>query len=643
MEKALAGQRGITGLHVYPEYRLNVRRSGPTGQPGIIVGLKTRYEIAPSVSELVQLGVPMAGRYVLTRSDTTRELPFQDPVARRKLCGVIEAVVGDELRLVTATGTMAVKASEAWLEARRDNFLNVLEVVAGSSYTTIVNTLDREAFLLTGAEGRIARTEEIADGLIKLCPLKIANGAEAQIGRPIGGENAPIQVYGRRLGEPTFVFDFGGDKTHQYPDRGLNEFGPFDSESFTPKAPRIAVVTPRQFRGTVEGFTSSFRGGVKGANAFSLGFIRKFRLTDCTFVFTSFDGDVRDAGAYRQACLDAVAGTDHIDLALVITSEEQEHLTGNASPYLVSKSTLMSHGVPVQEIQIETIRHTDIGHPLNTMALACYAKLGGTPYVISVPRRAMAHELVVGIGSAHVSLSRMAPSERFVGITTVFSSDGNYLVSNVSREAPYERYPQELLRALRICIEDVKARNAWQSQDTIRLVFHVFKPLRDRETQAVRNLVEDLTKEYAGVDFAFLHVSDHHDWIMLDRASAGIRQGKHMKGKFVPVRGHSVRISGSEMLISVSGPYDVKLPSQGAPRPLLLKLHRGSTFTDLDYLAGQAFRFTALSWRRPYPSSKPVTILYSDLIAGLLGQLRQVTNWNSDMISTELRWSRWFL
>jgi len=38
-----------------------------------------------------------------------------------------------------------------------------------------------------------------------------------------------------------------------------------------------------------------------------------------------------------------------------------------------------------------------------------------------------------------------------------------------------------------------------------------------------------------------------------------------------------------------------------------------------------------------------VTILYSDLIAGLLGQLRHVKNWNADIISTELRDSRWFL
>jgi hypothetical protein len=59
--------------------------------------------------------------------------------------------------------------------------------------------------------------------------------------------------------------------------------------------------------------------------------------------------------------------------------------------------------------------------------------------------------------------------------------------------------------------------------------------------------------------------------------------------------------------------------------------------------AGQVFRFTALSWRRFYPSSRPITILYSDLIASLLGRLRHVRNWNADIISTAFRTSRWFL
>jgi hypothetical protein len=100
-----------------------------------------------------------------------------------------------------------------------------------------------------------------------------------------------------------------------------------------------------------------------------------------------------------------------------------------------------------------------------------------------------------------------------VGITTVFSADGNYIMSNMSREADYERYPEELLRALRGCIDDVKKRNAWQSEDAIRLIFHVFKPLKETEADAVKRLVSGLLSEFRSVEFAFVHVSDEHDWV----------------------------------------------------------------------------------------------------------------------------------
>jgi len=154
MEQALKGRHAVDGLHVYPEYLLDVRRSGPMGHSGIIVGLKTRYEIALPVSELVQLGVQVVGQYVLTAPDTVPERLFQDPVARRRLAGVIEAVAGDRLGLGTPDGRVEVAASQAWLELRRDNFLAVVETVAGTSAKMITDALEYQMFKLIGAEGR---------------------------------------------------------------------------------------------------------------------------------------------------------------------------------------------------------------------------------------------------------------------------------------------------------------------------------------------------------------------------------------------------------------------------------------------------------------------------------------------------------
>lgn len=632
----------LAGLHVYPQYRLDVRMTGPSGCPGIIVGMKTRYEIDVPVGDLLRRGVHVEGRYVLTGAASQEG--DRGVVAGRRAVGAVEAVDGDWLILRDAPDVQQVRAAEAWLEGRRDVVDDVVRALVGPAHAKIMESLDEAAFGLAGAEGRLGRIREIAAWLARR-RLVLASGLEASVGSPVGLDGTGPRVKSRRFDEPTFVFDLAGDKKHRYPDKGLDEFGPFDSEGFTPKRPSIAVVTPSSLKGTVETFISSFLNGVPGGSVFAQGFVRKYRLTACDVTFEAFDSDLRDAQAYRSACLAALGKARKVDLAFVITSKEQEELTGDESPYLVAKATFMGHGVPVQDVQIETIRKGNLAYPLNSIALACYAKLGGTPYVISAPR-AVTQELVIGIGSAHVKASRLTVPERVVGITTVFSADGNYILSNRSSEADYAAYPRELLRSLEACIEEVKARNGWLPGDALRLIFHVFKPLKDTEAQAVKALVEKLTGEYASVEFAFVHVSDEHDWVMFDQNSAGVRSASRSgpaKGRLVPGRGHAVQISRSEMLLSVTGPFDMKLPLQGLPRPLRLKLHRESTFTDLEYLGGQVFRFTALSWRRPYPSGRPVTIMYSDLIASLLGQLRHVKNWNADIVSTRLRASRWFL
>ena len=53
-------------------------------------------------------------------------------------------------------------------------------------------------------------------------------------------------------------------------------------------------------------------------------------------------------------------------------------------------------------------------------------------------------EIVIGLGMAELSGNRFEQRQRFVGITTVFRGDGNYLLSNLSRECSYDDYPEAL-------------------------------------------------------------------------------------------------------------------------------------------------------------------------------------------------------
>lgn len=568
LEPSVRGRRqeALGKLHVYPEFRLDSRAIGPSNHPGVIVGVKSRYEIDMTVEELIHHGVDVRGLYVLSEDATVEADPAMDRHATRHAVGAVDHIDGTDLFLRDAPGITRVAASHAWLESRRETFNDVISTLAGADSGRILRELEQATFDLLGAFGRYEGAVRIGTRLGRNGALPVADNLSVTIDPPVGSSNGR-KVTGTRYESPTFQFDQAGDKTSRSADRGLDEFGPFDVEFFARKRPRIAVITPRAHKGVVENFLTKFLHGIQGAR------------------------------------------------------------------------------VPVQEVRIETVRQSKLAYPLNSIALACYAKLGGIPFVIAAPRT-LAHELVIGIGSAHVKESRLTEPERVVGITTVFSADGNYLLSNTSREADYDDYPRELLLSLTDCIDTIKNRNAWHTGDELRLVFHVFKPLKDVEATAVKKLVQGLTQTYAKVEFAFVHVSTDHDWVMFDRTSAGIRSwgaDGRTKGHYVAERGHAVPMGKRELLVAVGGPMDLKSALHGVPKPLLLKLHPQSTFTDIEYLGRQAFRFTSMSWRNMYPSRNPVTILYSDLIAELLGHLRHVRNWNADAVTTKLRSSRWFL
>ena len=99
------------------------------------------------------------------------------------------------------------------------------------------------------------------------------------------------------------------------------------------------------------------------------------------------------------------------DLAIVITREEFHSFSATTNPYLVTKAALMSQGVPVQEIQIETMESTGRQYILNNVALACYGKLGGIPYTILASRQ-VAHELIIGLDSLQLGEGRLSARSR---------------------------------------------------------------------------------------------------------------------------------------------------------------------------------------------------------------------------------------
>lgn len=214
-----------------------------------------------------------------------------------------------------------------------------------------------------------------------------------------------------------------------------------------------------------------------------------------------------------------------------------------------------------------------------------------------------------------------------------------YLLANNSREVSPDQYQTALTASLAETVSELRRRFVWKARDRVRFIFHQsFKKYKDVEAQAVRRFAESLAE--FDVQYAFVHVSDSHNWMLYDPRSEGVSGGK---GRGVPQRGKCVRLGPYTALLTLTGPRQVKTPRQGCPHPVLINLHEDSTFTSLDYLARQVFNLTFMSWRGFSPSTLPVSISYSNMIVDLLAHLRHVTNWNPETLTTALKERRWFL
>jgi len=571
--------------------------------------------------------------------------PDDDPrlESRLELLGRVSALHGDDLHLDDAReGIVSVKAQVCHVEPSPRALSNLLDQVFGQRADEI-----REALFQIAAARRLgpAKLQDLRKvvGYLQRRAFEVSPGITLTVGTLLGGKTLPTLETAPR---PVYVFAPTGAKTDTWADGGIQKYGPYSQQTFSKNRPRIAVVCEASAKGRVEQFLHKFFNGQrhprKSPGPFDNGLIGKYRLDGVSPKF--FLTESATAAAYQRAAQEAVSDADRWDLALVQIEKGFRELEGADNPYLVTKHAFLTHQTAVQEFTLETasLWEGQLAYALNNMALATYSKLGGTPWLLRCDR-AIAHELVIGIGSADVGEGRLGNRERVVGFTTVFSGDGDYRIANRSQAVPYQQYGEALLATLKSTVDTVSQDMNWQEGDHVRLVFHAFKPFRDVEAEAVKSLMDGLGRY--DVDFAFLEISEHHPYLLFDEGQEGVRdfETKKTKGAYAVERGKMLRLSKSEVLLILTGPRDVKRPEDGLPSPVLLRLHRESTFTDTTYLARQVYAFANHSWRSFFPGSLPVTVQYSQLIAGLLGALGRLPNWNAEVLWGRVGRSRWFL
>lgn len=630
-------------VHLQSRVLIAIRSLKTTGALtlGLLWDMEIQKSCATTLLELHECGLRLDGLVVERR----QPMADQRMLPSKKLVGRVGGIVGDKARLSERFHGVEefLPLDDLYLEASPENIRRLLQHFARNGANRAQAKIDEIVFENSKGRARMDHIARISAWVRGLGGIALQDGLVASLGELIDERDGPAFPSFLEASTPTYVFDAGTLKAASQAAAGLTKYGPYSRHVFTPTKPNICVVCDRKRRGQFELFLRKFRDGltVDGRSLpFGRGFLGIYGLQDLSLTFVEADGFTADA--YHAAAAKAVrmgAEGSPWHLALVQTEKDSRQLPPQDNPYLVAKAAFLSNQIPTQFIACETfaMQPGNLAYTLSNLALAVYAKLGGIPWLIKSDK-GIAHEVVIGLGSAAIGESRFSKKERIVGITSVFRGDGGYLLSNLSNAVPMARYGEALTDSLQATLQRVRTEMNWLKGDSVRVIVHAFKPMRNTEVESLKAALAEFSE--FDLQFAFVHVKEDHPYLLFDDESVGVKG----RGEKSPVRGLYAEIGANETLLTLTGPQQLKRPTDGLPRPLLLSLHRDSTFTDIVYLTKQVFWFSNHSWRSFLPAAMPVTIYYSDLVAGLLGRLDRLGNrWSPSVMLGKIGTTRWFL
>ncbi|HCF2132217.1 TPA: hypothetical protein NIA40_000311 [Pseudomonas aeruginosa] len=614
----------------------------PDAEPlGLLWDIEIQKTCATSLAALHEQGVRLDGLTVerLVPVEDMRMLPY------RRLVGRVGTITNGHARLSERFQNVEelLPLDELYLEASPENLRHLLQHLTRNTSGKVLGKIDEIVFENSRGRARMEHIARISDWLRGLGEIELQEGLSVGIGNLLSEKDAQNFPRFTEGTTPTYVFDAGTLKSESRAAVGLSKFGPYSRHVFTPTRPNVCVICDRARRGQFELFLRKFRDGltVDGKSLpFGRGFLGIYGLQDINLTFVeadAFTADAYHAAASKAVRMAAEGAPWH--LALVQTERDSRQLAPQKNPYLVAKAAFLSNQIPTQFVAFETFSMAplSLAYTLSNLALAVYAKLGGIPWLIKSDK-GIAHEVVIGLGSAAIGESRFSRKERIVGITSVFRGDGGYLLSNLSNAVPMSKYGEALTESLQATLQRVRNEMNWIKGDSVRVIVHAFKPMRNTEVESVKAALKEFSE--FDLQFAFLHVKQDHPYLLFDDDSIGTKG----RGEKTPVRGLFAEIGHNETLLTLTGPQQLKRSTDGLPKPLLLSLHRDSTFTDIIYLTEQVYWFSNHSWRSFLPAAMPVTIYYSDLVAGLLGRLDRLgSRWSPSVMLGKIGTTRWFL
>lgn len=631
------------------EVQLRLTRINDKTQFGFLINIKRNWIFDKSCDELNSEGYKITGADVLHAEVLPGLTNILAP--NEEFIGVIKEVFGNKAKVETNEGIREYVLGELFIKKTKYNIGNYLSFATSPQKSAeILNIIERKRSDIYNAKNLYTEILGIAKRLFleNEQPILFQNKDGFCFTVDSKTINVPNTI---ELKTPTFIFDYAGTKTHNSSaDIGLTNYGPYDSINFDIKTPSVLCICNRINRGYFSKFLSELKDGLPQSKYFQKGLLKKYDLQDVVF-------DIKETQSYIiEEYLNVIKNHDENKphLAIIEIPSEFKNLDDASNPYYRIKAKLLSREIPVQYVTSEKIKNYN-EYILNSIALQIYAKLGGTPWVLP-SHRSVDKEIIIGIGHSWLRKNQFkgADQNRVVGITTFFSSDGQYLLGDKVKDVSYENYFAELLKSLKLSIQRLSSEQGWKKGDTIRLIFHIFKPIRNTEFDVISQLIKDIT-EYK-IKFAFVTISKYHPTMLFDINQPGVAKygSKLVKGVFIPNRASNVFLDSETCIVQMFGANELKTAKQGMSTPIQIRIrtpqgkyHNNDLndllYYDLRYITQQIFSFTYLSWRSFLPGEQPATMLYSNLISKLLSKMRNVSGWDADSLNYGLKRKKWFL
>jgi hypothetical protein len=408
-------------------------------------------------------------------------------------------------------------------------------------------------------------------------------------------------------------FDYSSASAqHSNPRQGLRTYGPFDSSILGKDKIACAVIYPHTLQ---QSKSILINGMTSGSGQFS-GFQRLFRVP-LNMVAEKMMPEETEQAVQRAA--QSLCG-DNPDLVFILTSRRNETI------YASAKAELLGNGIPNQIVTAEKLQNaSQLQWTLENIALACYAKVGGTPWVVT--SETAKRELVIGISRAQDRSKKSV-----VGFVTLFTQDADFLLWYSLAPRPIEWDQDEYVEGLTSLIVEAYSEYCRQQGEPENITLHLCKrPGRFREVEAIERALKQIG---TNIPYALLHLNDDSNYRLFDVGNA----------TYVPQAGLKVELSRRNALLLLDGRIGDRRNRRGVPRVLDVSMDKRSTMDVSEFvrLVRQIHDFARVNWRGFNARAVPVTLNYSYLIARLVAEIGS-DRWNPIAAAGRLRDKAWFL